>query len=506
MSKLFNSDDDDFGYLDDSIHINWKKLLPAIIIVAAAVIALIIVLIVSFGHRGKKVPANASSTEETSSVSETDTDGNNTLSDKDEKEQDPQYSDNDGAMNQSAGNGASVILSNSTNETSDITIGVDVSKFQGTIDWAQAASSGVDFAMIRVGYRTQKTGVIYADTNAKYNMQQAAANGIKVGVYFFSTAVNESEAIEEAGWVADYIANYNITYPVAFDCEGFDSADSRQNGMSNDDRTNVADAFLQEIYDKGYTPMFYAACSELTNNSQWNIASLEKSFKIWVAQYPSVPYPDTSSTSYSGACAMWQYTSNGNVSGISTNVDINVAYFGYSQSAGTMSGETAAAASADVEANMNFTSVNDTVTAKEYVRLRNKPSQDTDSTIIATLNNGETVTRTGISDSGWSRLNYNGQNVYAVSSYLTTDLSAPTQTETQQFMTQFISCNDEVTPKDEVNLRSKPSYTDSDSIVVASVKNGTILTRTGYNNEVGWSRVVYNGQTLYCITSYLIVK
>ena len=164
---------------------------------------------------------------------------------------------------------------------------------------------------------------------------------------------------------------------------------------------------------------------------------------------------------------MWQYTSNGNVSGISTNVDINVAYFGYSQSAGTMSGETAAAASADVEANMIFTSVNDTVTAKEYVRLRNKPSQDTDSTIIATLNNGETVTRTGISDSGWSRLNYNGQNVYAVSSYLTTDLSVPTQTETQQFMTQFISCNDEVTPKDEVNLRSKPSYTDSDSVVVA---------------------------------------
>ena len=83
-----------------------------------------------------------------------------------------------------------------------------------------------------------------------------------------------------------------------------------------------------------------------------------------------------------------------------------------------MSGETAAAASADVEANMNFTSVNDTVTAKEYVRLRNKPSQDTDSTIIATLNNGETVTRTGISDSGWSRLHYNGQNVYAVSSCL----------------------------------------------------------------------------------------
>ncbi|MFR2512486.1 MAG: hypothetical protein ACLS9K_11480 [Lachnospira eligens] len=127
-----------------------------------------------------KVPANASSTEETSSVNGTDADGNNTLSDKDEKELDPQYSDTDGSMNQSAGNGASVVLSNSTNETSDITIGIDVSKFQGTRDWAQVASSGVDFAMIRVGYRAQKTGVIYADTNAKYNMQQLRPTELKL--------------------------------------------------------------------------------------------------------------------------------------------------------------------------------------------------------------------------------------------------------------------------------------------------------------------------------------
>ena len=211
MFKLFDSDDDDLGYLDDTVHINWKKFLPAIIIAVVAVIALIIVLIVSFGHKGKKTLSNVSSTEETSSVNGTDADGNNTLSDKDEKELDPQYSDTDGSMNQSAGNGASVVLSNSTNETSDITIGIDVSKFQGTIDWAQVASSGVDFAMIRVGYRAQKTGVIYADTNAKYNMQQAAANGIKVGAYFFSSAVNEAEAIEEADWVADFISDYSTT-------------------------------------------------------------------------------------------------------------------------------------------------------------------------------------------------------------------------------------------------------------------------------------------------------
>lgn len=504
--KLFKKDKDEFGYLTDE-PFDIRKIIPVAALLAVAIIAVVIVVVINSGKKNKTAGTVDVVTETTTAQSVTQTgfaSDTATLSSDEEKQEDPQYEADMGMSDE--GSGASVTLSAGGNETADTTIGIDVSKYQGTIDWAEVASSGVDFAMIRVGYRTQKTGVIYADTNAKYNMQQAAANGIKVGVYFFSSAVNESEAIEEAGWVADYIANYNITYPVAFDCEGFDSADSRQNGMSNDDRTNVADAFLQEIYSRGYTPMFYASASHLTGNSRWNTSTLENNYKMWVAQYPSVPYPDTSSTSYSGACAMWQYTSNGNVSGISTNVDINVAYFGYSQSAGTMSGETAAAASADVEANMNFTSVNDTVTAKEYVRLRNKPSQDTDSTIIATLNNGETVTRTGISDSGWSRLNYNGQNVYAVSSYLTTDLSAPTQTETQQFMTQFISCNDEVTPKDEVNLRSKPSYTDSDSVVVASVKNGTILTRTGYNNEVGWSCVVYNGQTLYCITSYLIVK
>ena len=522
MSKLFNSDDDDFGYLDDSIHINWKKLLPAIIIVAAAVIALIIVLIVSFGHRGKKVPANASSTEETSSVSETDTDGNNTLSDKDEKEQDPQYSDNNGAMNQDTGNGASVILSNSTNETSDVTIGVDVSKFQGTIDWAQAASSGVDFAMIRVGYRAQKTGVIYADTNAKYNMQQAAANGIKVGVYFFSSAVNESEAIEEADWVADFIADYSITYPVAFDCEGFYTSERRQKSMTKAERTTVAVAFLQEIYDKGYTPMFYAASSELTNNSQWNTAIIEKSFKIWVAQYPSTPYPETPSTSYAGTCSMWQYTNQGRVA-IGTNVDINVAYFGYSESNGSLSGETAASATPDVESGMVFTSVNDTVTAKDEVRLRDKPSQDTDATVIATLINGETITRTGTSSSGGAKgyilkqnfesiapavkAVYNGQTVYAVTSYLTTDLTPKaTESPTTGFNTKFTDCNDTVTPKEEVNLRNKPSVTDADSVVVATAKKGELFTRTGYNTEVGWSRVVYNGQTLYCVTSLLSIQ
>lgn len=104
--------------------------------------------------------------------------------------------------------------------------------------------------MIRVGYRTQKTGEMCVDTNARYNMQEAQKNGIKVGVYFFSSAVNETEAIEEADWVADYISKYQITYPVAFDCEGFTDSASRQYGMSSEARTKVAEAFCRKYIIK----------------------------------------------------------------------------------------------------------------------------------------------------------------------------------------------------------------------------------------------------------------
>lgn len=486
---------------------NWKKYIPAIAVVSVIVITIVTIIIVNVSSSRKKSNKSESGVSSISGISDTGSHEANSISSDIEMKEDPQYNDNDSYMNPGAGNGAKVTLSNSTNETDDVTIGIDVSKFQGTINWSQVAASGVDFAMIRVGFRAQKTGVIYADTNARYNMQQAAANGIKVGAYFFSSAVNEAEAVEEADWVADYIADYDITYPVAFDCEGFDSSDSRQRSMTKAERTSVACAFLQEIYNKGYTPMFYAAAGELTSNSKWDTSRLEGTYKMWVAQYPVTPYPSTPFTSYTGICDMWQYTNQGTVNGINSNVDINVAYFGYSGTTGSASGETPADAKPDVEANMFFTSVNETVTAKEEVRLRDIPSQDTDSTVIATLINGVTATRTGISSSGWSRLIYNGQTVYAVSSYLTTDLAPrATQEATAGFNTQFTSCNDQVTPKEEINLRNKPSVTDSDSVVVATVKNGVMLTRTGYNKELGWSRVEYNGQTLYCVTSYLNVQ
>ena len=95
----------------------------------------------------------------------------------------------------------------------------------------------------------------------------------------------------------------------------------------------------------------------------------------------------------------------------------------------------------------------------------------------------------------------------AVTSYLTTDLTPKaTESPATGFNTKFTDCNDTVTPKEEVNLRNKPSVTDADSVVVATAKKGEFFTRTGYNTEVGWSRVVYNGQTLYCVTSLLSIQ
>ena len=406
-----------------------------------------------------------------------------------------------------------LLATNTVKELTNVSYGIDVSKYQGTIDWAKVKAAGIDFAMIRVGYRTQKTGVINADTNAKYNMQQATANGIKIGVYFFSTAITTNEAVEEANWVADYISKYKITYPVAFNCEGFTQSDNRQYSLSQSLRTDLALAFMRQIYDKGYTPMFYASKNELTNNAQWDTNRIDSTYKIWVSQYPAVPYPQQSASDYTGTHAMWQYTNQGTIPGISTPVDVNIAYFGYEKEANSASGEAPEIVAPNKDALLNFTTVNEIVTAKDTTNLRDLPSQDSTSNIVATLTNGMQATRIGVSTSGWSKVVYNGVTYYAVSNFLTTNLqppapatpAAPTDGSASGdgLKTVFSPVNELVTPKIEVNLRSLPSVTNEDSKIIATIPNGEKITRTGINNELGWSRVIYNGQTLYCVCSYL---
>lgn len=409
-----------------------------------------------------------------------------------------------------------ILITEGVRESNETTIGIDVSRYQGNIDWASVAADGIDFAMVRAGYRTMESGQIVEDSSAKYNMQEAAANGIKLGIYFFSTAITEEEAVEEAQWVADFIAQYPITYPVVYDCENYENPKSRQLHLTKEERTELAKVFLNTIYELGYTPMFYASRNELLNDSKWVTSELEKNYKIWLSWYPGLPYPQIPEADYSRTHDMWQYTNNGTLAGIHSPIDINVAYFGYETVAAPKDSTPPERVEADVEAGHTFTEVDETVTAKDATNLRNIPSQGNDSQIMLTLQNGQTATRTGISSSGWSRVIYNGETYYAVSSLLTTDLTvkAPepvprpeenTSNSEDGIQTEFIACDETVMAKIKVNLRNIPSVTSEKSTVVATAHYGETFRRVGINEELGWSKVEYNGQTLYCVSSYIYV-
>ena len=162
---------------------------------------------------------------------------------------------------------------------------------------------------------------------------------------------------------------------------------------------------------------------------------------------------------------------------------------------------------------MRFLEVDEVVTAKESTNLRDIPSQGQDSTVLWTLQNGDTARRTGMSDSGWSRLVYRDRICYAVTNLLTTDLSyhvaEPTseavpapEPEEDGIKTKFTDCYELMTAKIETNLRALPSVTNPDAVVVATIRYGDVVVRTGINPEVGWSRVEYGGQVLYCVRSY----
>lgn len=387
-------------------------------------------------------------------------------------------------------------------ETDEITTGIDVSEYQGNIDWEQAAD-GLDFVMVRVGYRKSDTGEITEDACARYNLQEARDQGLYLGAYFFSTAVSEEEAVEEAQWVCDLLKGYPITYPVAYNCEGFQNPGSRQYELTKEERSRIAEAFLDEVEAHGYTGMFYAARNELQDDTLWDTSGLELKYRIWVAQYGIGDYPDTQKPEYTGLHAMWQYTNEGNVEGIESGVDLNVAYFGYREAAESREEGSAETVEANPEVGVNFTDVSEQVTAKEVTNLRSTMDQGSDANIVAELHNGETVLRTGTGNNGWSRVEYNGQTLYAVSSLLTTDLSytPPVQEPESEFKTKFTTVSENVTAKEVTNLRNRPSV-EEPSQVIAQLYHGEVVVRTGIS-DVGWSRVEYNGQTLYCISSYL---
>ena len=196
-------------------------------------------------------------------------------------------------------------------------LGIDVSKWNGTIDWNAVKESGISFVIIRCGYRGSKTGVLVQDPKFESYITGANKAGLKVGLYFFSQAVNEKEAVEEASMAIALAQKYKISYPIFIDTEW--TSGGRANSISKETRTAVCKAFCETIKSAGYTPGVYA-CKSWYQDSL-NVSSLS-GYKIWLAQYASQP-------TYSNRYDMWQYTDKGKVNGISTNVDMNISYLGY---------------------------------------------------------------------------------------------------------------------------------------------------------------------------------
>lgn len=195
-------------------------------------------------------------------------------------------------------------------------LGIDVSENQGDIDWQQVADDGIDFAMIRLGRRGTTQGGVFIDYNFWDNLEGARAAGIDCGVYFFSQANTVEEAREEAEFVLKHLNGTPLEYPVAFDSEEVAAGigKSRTSGLTRDEMSAIAEAFCERIEAAGYTTMVYGNAQDL---SRFRRSSLEQR-QLWWAEYGS-PSPLAKID-----IVMWQYTNNGSVAGISTNVDMNM--------------------------------------------------------------------------------------------------------------------------------------------------------------------------------------
>ena len=194
-------------------------------------------------------------------------------------------------------------------------VGVDVSSHQQEIDWELVAANGVEFAMIRVGYRGYTEGEIQPDEYFVQNIEGARAAGLDVGVYFFSQALDEQEAIDEANYVLEQIKDYPLSYPVIFDWEDIE-ADARTDGMDSVQLTKNAIAFCDTIEQAGYRAGVYF--NQRFGYEEFDLESLQD-YVFWLAEYNDTP-------SFSFHFQIWQYCNDGRVDGIKTDVDLNLAF------------------------------------------------------------------------------------------------------------------------------------------------------------------------------------
>ncbi|SKA64581.1 Lyzozyme M1 (1,4-beta-N-acetylmuramidase), GH25 family [Eubacterium uniforme] len=193
-------------------------------------------------------------------------------------------------------------------------LGVDVSKYQEKVKWDKVEKEGYEFAMIRLGYRGYTEGEIFLDEKYEYNIKAANRSGLDVGVYFFSQAITEDEAIEEANFVLEHVKDQELGMPIVYDPEIVYNDKSRTKGISKEQFTKNTLAFCNTIADAGYEVMIYA--NMLWEDQQLNMSEIMK-YDIWYADYVGLPQ-----TPYH--FSMWQYTDKGTVDGIKGGADINI--------------------------------------------------------------------------------------------------------------------------------------------------------------------------------------
>lgn len=194
--------------------------------------------------------------------------------------------------------------------------GIDLSRYQGEVDWSLVAADGVDYAMVRVGIRGYGTGEIVLDDTLDANMRGAAENNIEVGAYFFTQAISEEEAIEEANAVIEALAPYHVTYPIAIDVEDVDDSAARTANLTAKQRTDYVIAFCETIEAAGYTPMIYGNLK-----TYCDMLEMERlnEYEKWFAFYDTYVY-------FPYEITMWQYTDSGVVNGIEGKVDLNITF------------------------------------------------------------------------------------------------------------------------------------------------------------------------------------
>lgn len=192
--------------------------------------------------------------------------------------------------------------------------GIDVSKYQGEIDWEKVAADGVEYAFIRLGIRGYGEGKLILDDAYERNAEEALDSGLDVGVYFFTQAKNREEAVEEAEFVLEHVKNYDISYPVVLDVEEVAEDSARTADMDKQAWTEVCIAFCERIKEAGYTPMIYGNLK--TFFLMLDMEQLE-GYEKWFAYYRTPLY-------FPYEFSIWQYTSTGRVDGIKGDVDLNV--------------------------------------------------------------------------------------------------------------------------------------------------------------------------------------